>query len=275
MKTVSANGADIPVLGFGTWTLDDAEAEKMVAAALESGYRHIDTAAMYGNETGVGRALSSAGCDRDELFLTTKVWHDQLQEGALQASVKQSLDKLAVDYVDLILVHWPSATTPLEETVNALNDVRQNGLAKHIGVANFTSSLIEQATRLSDAPLVSNQIEYHAMLPQDTVKAACAANGIAITAYCPLAQGRVLMEHPAITTPAARLGVTPGQIALNWLMQQDNVIAIPRTHRPERLAQNLQVFDLELTQKERDAIDHLQSQNLRVVNPGFAPEWDS
>ena len=274
MKTISANGAEIPVLGFGTWTLDDVEAEQMVAEALEAGYRHIDTAAMYGNETGVGRALSTAGGERDKLFITTKVWHDQLNDGALQASVEQSLNKLSVDYVDLILVHWPSAETPLEETIGALNDVHQRGLAKHIGVANFTASLIEQATRLSDSPLACNQIEYHAMLPQDTVMAACAAHDIAITAYCPLAQGRSLMDHPAITTPADRLGVTPGQIALNWLVRQDNVAAIPRTHRPERLAQNLDVFDLDLTQQERDTIDQLQSKRLRVVNPDFAPEWD-
>jgi len=274
MKLIPANGAHIPAIGFGTWTLDDNEAESMVSNAFAAGYRHIDTAAMYGNEQGVGKALAKLGQDRDSIFVTTKVWHDQIGEGDLQRSVAQSLDKLALDQVDLLLIHWPNNAIPLAETMAALNDVRDQGMTKHIGVANFTSSLIDEAAKLSDAPLACNQIEYHPMLDQAAVRAACSAHGIAITAYCPLAQGQALLTHPAITGPANRLGISSGQVALNWLARQDNVAAIPRTRKVERLEQNLNVFDLDLTDAEVAAIQALQSTGLRVVNPDFAPSWD-
>lgn len=274
MKTINANGAKIPAIGFGTWTLDDAKAERMVSAALEVGYRHIDTASMYGNETGVGAALATAGQNRDDVFVTTKIWHDQLGAGELQASMAKSLDKLRLDYVDLALIHWPTESVPLAETMAALNDVKSQGMAKHIGVANFTSALIDEAVAFSDAPLVCNQIEYHAMLNQSTVAATCKAHGIAITAYCPLAQGQALLTHPAVTAPAQRLAVSVGQIALYWVLRQDNVAAIPRTSQPQRLAQNLDVFDLAVTPEEMAALDALNATGLRVVNPGFAPDWD-
>jgi len=274
MKTINANGARIPAIGFGTWTLDDAKAERMVSAALDVGYRHIDTASMYGNETGVGAALAAAGQDRDDVFVTTKIWHDQLGAGELQASMAASLEKLSLDYVDLALIHWPTESVPLAETMAALNDVKSQGMAKHIGVANFTTALINEAVACSDSPLVCNQIEYHAMLDQSSVAAACKAHGIAITAYCPLAQGQSLLTHPAVTAPAQRLGVSVGQIALYWVLRQDNVAAIPRTSQPQRLAQNLDVFDLAVTPEEMAALDALSATGLRVVNPGFAPNWD-
>ena len=275
MKTIDCNGAQMPAIGFGTWTLDDAQAEHMVFAALEAGYRHIDTAAMYDNEAGVGTGLARAGLSRDDVFVTTKIWHDQLAEGKLQASLAQSLEKLKLDRVDLALIHWPTSSVPLAETMAALNDAKAKGMAKHIGVTNFTSDLIHAAVELSEAPVACNQIEYHAMLNQSTVSAACAAHGIAITAYCPLAQGQALLTHPAVTDPANRLGVSPGQIALHWIMRQKNVAAIPRTSKVERLALNLAVFDLEVTPEEMSALDKLQSVHMRVVNPGFAPIWDA
>jgi len=275
MKTINGNGAKMPAIGFGTWTLDDADAERMVFEALEAGYRHIDTAAMYGNESGVGAALSNAACDRNDIFVTTKIWHDQLSNGDLQASLANSLEKLKLDTVDLAPGHWPSNTVPLDETMAALNDAKAKGMARHIGVANFTSDLIHAAVEYSEAPLACNQIEYHAMLDQSTVAKACKQHGIAITAYCPLAQGRTLLTHPAIVGPAHRLGISAGQIALNWIMRQDNVAAIPRTKQIERLAPNLDVFDLDLTPEEVAALDALQSLNMRVVDPAFAPKWDS
>ena len=275
MKTIESNGAKMPAIGFGTWTLDDREAEAMVSAALETGYRHIDTAAMYANEAGVGAALATANLDRDEVFVTTKIWHDQLNDGALQASLAQSLDKLKLDSVDLALIHWPPSEVPLAETMAALNDAKTTGMTRHIGVANFTSDLIHEAVKCSDARLVCNQIEYHAMLDQSTVATACEAHGIAITAYCPLAQGQALLAHPAVTGPAIRLGVSPGQIALHWIMQQNNVAAIPRTQQIERLALNLDVFDLSVTPQEMSALDALKSLNMRVVNPEFSPTWDA
>ena len=275
MKIIKSNGAKMPAIGFGTWTLDDGGAEAMVSAALETGYRHIDTAAMYANEAGVGAAIAAANLDRDEVFVTTKIWHDQLNEGALQASIAQSLDKLKLDSVDLALIHWPPSEVPLAETMAALNDAKATGMTKHIGVANFTSDLIHAAVACSDAPLVSNQIEYHAMLDQSTVVAACEAHGIAITAYCPLAQGQTLLTHPAVVEPAMRLGVSPGQVALHWIMCQENVAAIPRTSQIARLALNLDVFDLGVTPEEMSALDALKSMNMRVVNPEFSPVWDA
>ena len=275
MKFINSNGAKMPAIGFGTWTLDDSEAQHMVSAALDAGYRHIDTASMYDNEAGVGAALANAGPDRDDIFVTTKIWHDQLGDGALQASLARSLDKLQLDSVDLALVHWPSGSVPLAETMAALNDAKAKGMTRHIGLANFTSELIHAAVACSSAPLVCNQIEYHAMLNQQAVSAACESHGIAITAYCPLAQGRVLLNHSAITEPAMRLGVSPGQIALHWIMGQNNVAAIPRTRQVERLALNLDVFDLDVTPEEMAALNALRSLNMRVVNPGFAPVWDA
>lgn len=275
MKLVNGNGAQIPAIGFGTWTLDDAEAEMMVSAALEAGYRHIDTASMYGNESGVGAGLASAGLARDDVFVTTKIWHDQLGAGALETSLAQSLERLKLDRVDLALIHWPSPDVPLAETMTALNAAKAQGLSRHIGVANFPTALIDEAVALSDAPLATNQVEYHAMLDQSRLAETCARHGIALTAYCPLAQGQTLLTHPAVTGPATRLGVSPGQIALNWIMRQDNVAAIPRTRQVARLAQNLDVFDLDLTPDEGAALDALRSQNMRVVNPGFAPVWDA
>jgi len=274
MKTISANGANIPAIGFGTWTLDNISAERMVLAALETGYRHIDTASMYGNEIGVGRAIASSELSRETVFVTTKIWYDDVRDGALQASIAKSLERLKLDYIDLALIHWPHPSVSVAEMISALNDIKARGWTKHIGVSNFTTALLTQAIELSEAPLACNQIEYHAMLNQQAMRQLCDKHGLSLTAYCPMAQGRALLDHPAITTPAKRLGLTAGQIALNWLMRQGNVIAIPRTSRVERLAQNLDVFDIPLTSEELTAINALQDKNMRVVNPDFAPNWD-
>ncbi|MEL7464732.1 MAG: aldo/keto reductase [Pseudomonadota bacterium] len=275
MHDVSANGASIPAIGLGTWTLDDAGAEAMVAAAIAAGYRHIDTAAMYGNEVGVGAGLKASGAARGDFFLTTKVWHDQLTDGALQASLERSVAKLGVDAVDLALIHWPSKTIPLAESIGALNDAKAKGLARHIGVSNFTIPLMEEAARLSDAPLICNQIEYHPLLNQDHVIAAARGHGMAVTSYCPLARGGDLFEDPAIAVPAARLGVSPAQVILRWHVQQKGVVAIPRTSNLDRLPQNIAVFDFELTAEEMAAISALRARGHRICDFEFAPEWDA
>ena len=275
MHTVTANGANIPAIGLGTWTLDDAAAEGMVAEALRVGYRHIDTAAMYKNEVGVGAGLKAGGVARNDIFVTTKVWPDQISKGALQASVERSLKNLGVDHIDLILIHWPSKTVPLADSIGALNDVRARGLARHIGVSNFTIAMVQEAARLSDAPIACNQIENHPLLNQDRVIAACRALGIAITSYCPLARGGDLFTNPAITAPAARLGVSPAQVVLRWHVQQDGIIAVPRTSNPARLPQNLDVFSFALTADEMNAISALRSAANRICDFDFSPKWDA
>ncbi|MEM7269111.1 MAG: aldo/keto reductase, partial [Pseudomonadota bacterium] len=201
MHTVAANGAEIPAIGFGTWTLKGAECANLVAKAIEAGYRHIDTAAFYGNEEAVGQGLRDSGLDREEVFVTTKIWHSDLADGALQKSLEDSLNRLGLDDVDLALIHWPSKTVPLAETIPALNEVRDRGWTRHIGVSNFTVSHLAEATELSSAALACNQIEHHPLLAQEKVRAVCLSKGIAVTSYCPLARGADLFSEPAIAAP--------------------------------------------------------------------------
>lgn len=275
MHSISANGAKIPAIGLGTWTFDDDAADTMVAAALNAGYRHIDTAAMYKNEVGVGAGLKATSVARNDIFVTTKVWFDQISEGALQASVERSLAKLGLDHVDLILIHWPSKTTPLSESIGALNDVVSKGLTRHIGVSNFTVQMVKEAAQLSTAPIACNQIENHPLLNQGQVIGACRSLGIGVTSYCPLARGGDLFAHPAITGPAQRLEASPAQIVLRWHVQQDGIAAIPRTTKPARLAENLDVFRFHLEQSEMDAITALTSAGQRICDFEFSPVWDA
>lgn len=270
---LAANGARIPAIGLGTWTFTDAVAAQLVAEAIRAGYRHIDTAAMYDNEAGVGDGLRAGGVPRDQIFLTTKVWQTDIDAGDLQRSVEASLRRLGTDYVDLALIHWPSRSIPLANSIRALNDVRERGLARHIGVSNFPTALLGQAIELSEHPLACNQVEYHPFLSQDRVLAACRAHGIAVVSYCPLARAADLSAEPAIAAAAARLGRSPAQIVLRWHVQQPGVAAIPRSSRPERIAENLQVFDFSLGDAEMAAISAL-SRGLRICDFAFSPDWD-
>lgn len=271
---VVANGANIPAIGLGTWTFSDETAAQLVADAIRAGYRHIDTAAMYDNEAGVGEGIRAGGLARDQIFLTTKVWHSDIAEGDLQRSVEASLKRLGVDHVDLALIHWPSRTIPLAESIGALNDVLTLGYARNIGVSNFPSALLEEAVQLSAHPLACNQVEYHPFLNQDRVLATCRANGVALVSYCPLARGSDLAAEPAIGAAAERLGRTPAQIALRWHVQQPGVVAVPRSSRPERIAENLQVFDFVLSDAEMAAISACSARGLRICDFAFSPDWD-
>lgn len=270
---VAANGASIPALGFGTWQLPGDVARDSVQAALEIGYRHIDTAQIYGNEAEVGAGLARSGVPRDEVFLTTKVWTDRYQDGALQRSVQDSLKKLGTDHLDLLLLHWPNPAVPLEETIKALNAVRDNGLTRDIGVSNFPVKTLRQAIEFSRAPLVTNQVEYHPLLDQSVVKAELDAHDMALTAYSPIAQGKVA-DEPVIRAIAEAHGKTPSQVALRWLIQQDGVIAIPRSSKKARIAENFDVFDFTLDEAEMARISALRSKAGRITSPSFAPEWD-
>lgn len=274
MHDVVANSARIPALGLGTWTLEGARCADLVSHAIGIGYRHIDTATMYGNEAAVGDGIRAAGLSRDDLFVTTKVWWTDLAADDLRRSAEASLHELGLDAVDLLLVHWPSPSVPLAEAIAALNRVREDGLARHIGVSNFPTALLSQALALSAAPLVANQVEHHPYLDQRKVLAACRAAGMAMVSYCPLYRGGALFSEPAIRDAAARHGRTPGQIVLRWHIQQPGVVAIPRTTRKGRLAENLDIFGFALTDDEMAAISALRGGGGRLCDFAFAPAWD-
>lgn len=275
MHEVNANGVKIPGIGMGTWTLEGDQARNLVAKALEVGYRHIDTAAMYKNENAVGAGLKDSGMARDDYFLTTKVWPSDAAPDDFIASAEASLDRLGTDHVDLILIHWPSKTVPFAETIAALNEVHAKGWAKAIGISNFTIDQIEEVVALPGAPLACNQIEYHPLLNQTRVIETCRKHGLAVTSYCPLARGGDLFSNPAVTGPSARTGATAAQVVLRWHVQQDGVIAIPRTSNPDRLAENLSIDGFELTAEEMAAISALRSAGHRICDFEFSPVWDA
>lgn len=266
-------GARIPSLGFGTFRLAPPQARHMVSEALGMGYRHIDTAQMYGNEEAVGQGLRDAGVAREDVFLTTKVWPDRFRAGDLERSADESLQRLGTDYVDLLLLHWPNPEVDLSETLGALVRVKEQGKARHIGVSNFTNALLERAVAIcGEGVLVTNQVEYHPFLSQRSVKRKLAEYGMAMTAYCPLAQGKVLGD-PGLREIGRQYGKNEAQVALRWLLEQD-VVAIPRTSKADNAKRNLNVFDFSLSTDDMRRIDDGLQGEARVVNPSFAPDWD-
>lgn len=273
MHEVAANDARIPAIGLGTWELRGEQCAEIVAEGLALGYRHLDTAQAYGNERQVGEAIRASAVPREDIFLTTKAWFDRLAPGDLEASAEESLERLGVDHVDLLLIHWPNPAIPLADSLQALARVKQHGLARNIGVSNFTVALIEEAVRLCPEPLVTNQVEYHPFLDSRKVMAACERHGLSLTAYCPLARGKVV-GNPVIEEIAGRHGKTSGQVALRWLVQQPGVIAIPRTSSKARLVENLDVFGFTLSGEEMAAIAGLARPDGRVVQVSWAPDWD-
>jgi 2,5-diketo-D-gluconate reductase B len=270
---LSAHGAEIPAIGFGTSSLGDCG--EIVATALKLGYRHIDTAWKYGTERGVGEGIRASGVPRQEIFLTTKVSHEYLRADDFARSVDESLVNLGVDFVDLLLVHWPNPEIPLREPIAALAKAKRAGLARHIGVANFNIALLDEAIRLCPEPLVNLQAEYHAHLDQTKLTRACRERGLIFTAYCPLGRGR-LLHDPVLAEIAARKGRPLAQIALRWLIQQGNIIPIPRSSNAKRMAENLDVFDFALSADEMARIAALKRRDGRIANPaGRAPAWDA
>jgi 2,5-diketo-D-gluconate reductase B len=273
-NALTAHGAHIPALGFGTSPMTGGFSPDTVVAALEAGYRHIDTAWKYGTERAVGEALRASGVPRDEIFLTTKVSHEYLHADAFAKSVDESLERLQVDYVDLLMVHWPNPAIPLAETMPALAKAKRSGLARHIGVANFNITLLDQAIKLCPEPLVALQAEYHPYLNQSKLLAAARQRGMAFVAYCPLGRGR-LFTDPVLGEIARARGKSIAQIALRWLIQQ-NVAAIPRSSNPARIADNFKVFDFTLSDDEMTRIAALKRPNGRIANPveRVAGGWD-
>lgn len=272
--TVTAHGATMPVIGFGT--LDIAErGAALVEAAIKTGYRHIDTARKYGSEEGVGNGIRASGINRDELFITTKVTEDNAREADFMRSVETSLKTLGVDYVDLLLIHWPSPIVPRAETVGALAKAKRMGLTRHIGVSNFTVAMLDEAVRICPEPLVTNQVEYHPYLRQDKLLDACRRHGLILTAYCPLARGE-LLNDPVLVAIAASKGKTVAQVALRWLIQHPMVVPVPRALETAHVTENFGVFDFSLSDEEMKKIGALRDRNVRIANPPErAPVWDA
>lgn len=273
-RTLEAAGVTIPRLGIGTYQMSGDVCVSAVASGIAAGFRHIDTAEMYGNETEVGDGLRASGVPRDELFVTTKVWHENLADGSLQRAAEGSLKRLGLSAVDLYLIHWPSASLPLEESIKALASIKSSGLARAVGVSNFPARLLNEAVARSPEPLAVNQVEYHPFLAQEAVLSAVRGHGMALTAYCPLARGTVV-DDGVVKGIAASRGVDPAVVALAWLLSQNRVMAIPKSRSPERLAAALTAHDLILTPAEREAVDALAHPNGRMVTPSFAPQWDA
>ena len=271
---LSAHGAQIPALGFGTSPMTGGLSPDTVVAALHAGYRHIDTAWKYGTERAVGEAMRASGVPRGDIFLTTKVSHEYLRADAFAKSVDESLAALQVDTIDLLLVHWPNPQISLAETMPALAKAKQRGLARYIGVANFNIALLDQAIKLCPEPLVALQAEYHPYLDQSKLLAAVRQRGMVFIAYCPLGRGR-LFGDPVLADIAKARGKSIAQIALRWLMQQ-NVAAIPRSSNPARIADNFKVFDFTLSDAEMKRIDALKRPNGRIANPAgrVSGGWD-
>jgi diketogulonate reductase-like aldo/keto reductase len=272
IPTLSAHGASIPAIGFGTSSLSDCG--EIVANALKLGYRHIDTAWKYGSERGVGEGMRASGVPRGDIFLCTKVSHEYLRAADFARSVDESLASLGVDYVDLLLVHWPNAEIPLKETMGALAKAKRDGLAHHVGVANFNIALLDAAIALCPEPLVNLQGECHPYIDTTKIVEACRQRGIVFTGYCPLARGRLFGE-PVLAEIAKRNGRTIAQVALRWIVQRGNIVPIPRSSNPARMAENLDVFSFSLNEDEMKRIGALKRPNGRIADPaGRAPKWD-
>ena len=269
--TITVDDVEIPLLGFGTWQLEPKDARRMVAEALRIGYRHIDTAWIYKNEKAVGEGLRDSGLARDDFFLTTKIWVQHFDHDGLLRQAQESADSLGT-VPDLLLLHWPKTTPSFEETLGALNEAKDQGLTRSIGVSNFPSKEFRQAQALSKARLITDQVEHHPYLGIDRLVATAAELGSSITAWSPLAQGKIA-DDPTISQIGQAHGKTNGQVTLRWLIQ-NRIIAIPRTSKESRARENFDIFDFELSAEEMQRMNALD-RGERIgdwIDPVF--QWD-
>ena len=270
MEYVTVQGEEIPKIGLGTWRLTGEDCRQAVATALNLGYRHIDTAQAYGNERQVGDAIRTSETDRDEIFLTTKLTGENCTHDDVLRSTEESLAKLSTDYLDLLLIHWPTdripiGGTPLTETLDAMNELVDNGKVRHIGVSNFDLASLDKARQQSDSPILTDQVQYHPFWDQTALLDYCQIHDVMLTAYSPLGHGGAL-DDEVLAEIGERYDKTSAQVALRWLVQQDMVCTIPKATSPEHLEANIAVFDFELSDEEMDAI-HRPSK-LRTIS-GF------
>lgn len=264
-------GMRVPALGFGTYRLKGAACVEGVTDALEIGYRHIDTAQSYENEAEVGRAIVAAGVPRDEIFLVSKVRARNYGRTRTRESVLESLERLATERVDLMLMHWPTGEGPLMETLEALAELQDEGLVTHVGVSNFPSGLVSRASEVTR--IFCNQVEYHPFLAQGRLLEQAEELDLLLTAYRPLAEGLV-GDSPLLRRLGEKHGKTPEQVALRWLVQQPRVATIPKSASPERRRANFDIFDFELTEDEVAAV-HALASGKRFVGEGSDVEWDA
>jgi diketogulonate reductase-like aldo/keto reductase len=256
MQYKQIKNEEVPAIGLGTWRLSGSACSEAVEGALSLGYRHVDTAQMYGNEEEVGQGISNSGVDREEIFLVTKLSTGNFTQEKALSSARESLKKLGTDYVDLLLMHWPNPRVPLEETLGAMRELQEEGSVKHIGVSNFPISMVEEATQHAD--VFCNQVEYHPRNPQDDLLGQARDLDYLLTAYSPVAKGRITGDATLEGIGEAH-GKTPAQIALRWLVQQEKVCAIPKAQSPEHQESNLDVFDFELSEEEMERVSGLGS----------------
>jgi 2,5-diketo-D-gluconate reductase B len=273
MPFVEAHGVRIPTIGMGTMTLKGDICVNAVSAALRLGYRHLDTAWFYGNEKENGEGLRASGVPRNEVFICTKVRETHLTADEFAKIVDESLGNLKLPYVDLLLIHWNNPAVPFKVSIGALNKAKRDGKTKHIGVANFTSTMLDEAWAVTAEPLICNQIEVHPFINQDTVLAACKKHGMAVVGYVPIARGKV-PGNEVLERVGKAHGKSSAQVSLRYLTQQ-KIIPIPRSANPDHLKANLDVFDFKLSDAEMAELKKLNATNMRVVNPPHAPVWDT
>jgi len=273
MQQIEIKGVTVPALGFGTWALSGDGAYRATRQALDLGYRHIDTAQIYGNEAEIGRAIRDSGISRAEIFLTTKIAPSQLRPGDVKRSHEESLKRLGLDRVDLLLVHWPNAAIPLGGTLAALAELRAAGMTRTIGVSNFPVALLKEAVERHGADLLTNQVEYHPFLSQRALRQAMQHYGLMLTAYAPVARGRVFTDRTLVAI-GKKYGKSGGQVALRWLLDQGKVCAIPKAGQRAHAEANLAIFDFTLSAEDRVAIDDLAEGDRMVEWAGYTPDWD-
>jgi 2,5-diketo-D-gluconate reductase B len=272
MEQLQTQGINLPRLGLGTYRMQGDACRAAVESGLALGYRHIDTAEMYGNEEAIGAAIAASTVARKDLHITTKVWNENLAPDAIRRAFDASLKKLRLDQIDLYLVHWPASNMSLPAMFETLMKLKQEGCTRAIGVANFNVALLKKVVDEIKAPIACNQVEYHVMLDQTNLRQYLAAKSIPLVAYCPLAQGRAASNETLIAI-GNKHGASAAQVALKWLLDQDGVAAIPKASRAESQQANLDALNIGLDDEDLQAIAGLPK-NQRYVNPGFAPAWD-
>lgn len=274
MQYIQVETESVPVLGYGTWQLNGQDCVKGVQKALETGYRHIDTAQAYDNEEFVGQGIKQNGIDRGDFFLTTKIWMDNFEPGSFMASLDESLNKLQTDYVNMLLLHWPSEDHDTEETLDLLVEAKKSGKARLIGVSNHTIDQMKKAQQYTGNLIATNQVEFHPFIPQGPVLEWIRQNGMFLTGYSPLSRGDVL-NSDVIEQIGKKYGKNAGQVALRWAIQHDKVAVIPKAGSTDHIESNFDIFDFELGADDMDKINALAREDGRKVDPDFAPEWDT